>query len=144
MGKLINRSIELVRSYVDPLNPTPIPSLDYNIIYPITLYEAVKKTMDEESTNLEDELNSIYELISKKQDPVSGGMVGSLMVWTNVPGEIGSMEVVKKINDDPTLRSHSKVPSERAVGYKIEVCTRRRQGLFSALYVAESILYQSV
>ena len=120
MGSLIDKNIELVRSYVDPLNPSPIPSLDYKIIYPVTVYEAVKATMDDDATTLEDELELIYQKINAKQDPITGGIVGSLMTWTSVAGKIGSTPIVTQINEDPTLRSHSNVPSERAVGYVID------------------------
>ncbi len=120
MGSLIDKNIELVRSYIDPLNPKPIPSLDYNIVYPVTVYEAVKASMDDDATTLEDELELIYKKISMKQDPISGGTVGSLMTWTSVAGKIGSTPIVTTINEDPTLRSHSNVPSERAVGYVLD------------------------
>lgn len=117
MGSLIDKNIELIRSYVDPLDPTPIPSLDYKVIYPITVYEAVKSTMDDEATTLEDELKLIYKKISEKQDPIQGGISGTLMTWTSTPGQIGSTPIVASINADPTLRTHTRVPSERAVGY---------------------------
>lgn len=121
MGSLIDKNIELVRSYIDPLNPSPIPSLDYNIVYPVTVYEAVKSNMDDNATTLEDELALIYKLIKAKQDPIKGGTVGSLMTWTAEEGVIGSTPIVKEINSDPTLRTHSNIPSERAVGYMIDL-----------------------
>lgn len=121
MGSLIDKNIELVRSYIDPLNPTPIPSLDYNIVYPVTVYEAVKASMEDNATTLEDELELIYKLIKAKQDPIKGGVVGSLMTWTAEEGVIGSTPIVKEINSDPTLRTHTNIPSERAVGYMIDL-----------------------
>lgn len=121
MGKLIDRKIELVRTWEDPESPSTIPDLDYHVIYPITLYEAVKKTEDEHATTLAQELDHIYELFDKKQDTITGGAVGTLMSWTTEDGVIGSTPLVKTINDDPTLRSHSNIPTERAVGYALDL-----------------------
>lgn len=121
MGKLLKRQIQQTRTWVDPLNPSEIPDLDYNYLYPITVYAAVHRTMDDDSTTLEEELAHIYELIDAKQDPLHGDSPGTLMTWTSVDGEIGSTEIVREINEDPTLRAYNKVASERAVGRALDL-----------------------
>ncbi|MCM1215364.1 MAG: hypothetical protein NC548_12700 [Lachnospiraceae bacterium] len=72
--------------------------------------------MDDNSASLADELTSIYRLINGKQDKILPGTAGRIMTWSGVAGKIGSMEMVKSIQSDPSLRSNQKVPSERAVG----------------------------
>ena len=116
MGQLRDKKISHARTWIDPINPTPLPSLDYDIIYPITVYEAVHRTMDDESTSLDVELQSIYRLIAGKQDIIEGGSPGTLMTWTSVSGQIGETEILRSIASDPSDRSYLKVPSERAVG----------------------------
>lgn len=119
MGELRNKRIVQSRIYLDGLS-TPVPPYDYDFSYPITVYEAVKRSMDSTSTNLEEELESIYRLINGKQDEIDPGTPGQLMTWTGMRGQIGTMEVVKSINTDPSQRSHQKVPSERAIGDSLD------------------------
>ena len=58
MGELHDKIIVQSRKYLDP-NEVPVPSYDYDNTYPITVYEAVKRSFDDNSTNLLDELTSI-------------------------------------------------------------------------------------
>lgn len=116
MGELKDKRIVQSRTYLDDSVQVPIPDYDYDYTYPITVYEAVKRTMDESSTNLEEELDSIYRLINGKQDIVDPGTPGQLMTWTGIRGNIGSMEIAKAINNEPSFRSHKKIPTEKAVG----------------------------
>ena len=115
MGFLKNKRIVQSRVWLDP-NQIPIPDYDYDNTYPITVYEAVKQNMEDNAPNLQDEIDSIYRLINGKQDIIDSGIPGQLMTWTGVRGEIGTVEIVKKLNTDPSLRSHQKVPSEKAIG----------------------------
>ncbi|MDE7346824.1 MAG: hypothetical protein K2N48_08830, partial [Muribaculaceae bacterium] len=94
----------------------PAPNYDYEHVFPITLYEAIRRSEDEHSATLLDELNSIYRLIKTKQDIIEAGIAGRIMTWTGVRGQIGSMEVVRSIAADPINRSHAKIPSVRAIG----------------------------
>lgn len=116
MGELKNKRIVQSRAYLDDSMQQPIPPYDYDYTYPVTVYEAVKRSMDDTSTNLEEELASIYRMINDKQNIVDPGIPGQLMTWTGIRGNIGSMEVTKSINPESSLRSHRKVPSERAIG----------------------------
>ena len=115
MGQLKDKRIVQSRAWLDP-NANPIPPYDYDYTYPISVYEAIKRTMDDDSTNLQDELESIYRLINEKQNIVEAGIPGNVMTWTGVKGNIGSIEILKMINSDPSLRSHQKLLSERAIG----------------------------
>ena len=115
MPRLIGKEIVQSRIWMDP-NQDPIPSLDYKYSYPITVYEAVHQNMEDTSSTLKDEMECIYRLINEKQNIVDPGSPGHLMTWTGMRGQIGTMEVLRSIQKDPSLRSHQKVPSERAIG----------------------------
>ena len=119
MGELKGKVIVQSRVWLDP-NAAPIPDFDYNYSYPITVYEAVHQTMDENSANLADELDSIYRLIEGKQEIVDPGVSGQIMTWSGIRGQIGAMEVVNTINSDASQRSTRKIPSERAVGNALD------------------------
>lgn len=124
MGQLRDKRIVQSRIWLDP-NQTPIPSYDYDYSYPVTVFEAVKRSMEDNSSNLDDELVSIYRLINGKQDVLDPGVPGQVMTWTGMRGQIGSIEVVKSINTDPALRSHQKLASERAVGDALDTKVSR-------------------
>lgn len=115
MGTLRDKRIVQSRIWLDP-NQAPIPPYDYDYSYPITVFEAVKRSMDDSSSNLVEELDSIYRLINGKQDIIDPGVPGQVMTWSGMRGQIASMEVVKAVNPDPVLRSHQKLISERAIG----------------------------
>ena len=115
MGQLRNKRIIQSQIWLDP-NPSPIPSYDYDYSYPISVYEAIKQNMEDNSPNLKDELDSIYRLIADKQDIVEAGVPGHVMSWTGMRGNVGSIEILKMINSNPSLRSHLKLLSERAIG----------------------------
>ena len=120
MGDLREKKIVQSRIWLDP-NAVVIPDWDYDYSYPITVYDAVKQNMDDSSPTLTDELISIYHLINSKQDKVAPGIPGNLMTWTGVEGQIGTMEVVKAINQDPILRSNQKIPTEKAIGAELDL-----------------------
>ena len=115
MGELKNKSIIQTRTYHNPNRPQ-VPPYDYDYNYPITVYEAVKQSMDDNAPNLADELAAIYRLIENKQNVIHGGTPGRIMTWTGLMGEIGELDVARAINRDTMLQSHNKVPTERAVG----------------------------
>ncbi len=115
MGELRNRTIIQTRTYLNPNRPT-VPPYDYDYNYPITVYEAVKQTTDDNSPNLSDELAAIYRLIDNKQNIIQPGTPGKIMTWSGIAGEIGELAVARAINRDTMLQSHAKIPTERAVG----------------------------
>lgn len=119
MGQLRNKKIVQSRIWYDP-NQAPMPSYDYDYSYPVTVYDAVHKTMDDDSTTLTDELESMYRLINSKQDIIDAGTPGQLMSWTGMKGQIGALDLTRSINSDPALRSHQKVPTERAIGESLD------------------------
>jgi len=120
MSELRNKRVQVIRTYIDPTAPS-IPVYDYDEIYPVTTYDAVRKTTDEYSTTLTAELEAIYRLISEKQEKVFGGTNGTLMTWTTSAGVIGETEIVRTIASEPSDRSYKKVVSERAAGAALDL-----------------------
>lgn len=118
MGELKNKRIVQSKIYLD--DSVPIPDLDYDYSYPITIYDAVKRNMDEDSPTLNDELDAIYRLINSKQDIIDGGIAGQIMTWTGIRGEIGSIPILKNISTNPEDRSHDALLSERAIGMLLD------------------------
>lgn len=116
MGNLLDKRIVQSRNWIDPNATASIPTFDFEFVYPVTVYEAVKRDMDDNSPNLSDEITSIYRLIADKQDVIQGGTPGQIMTWSGIQGQIGVLEVTRSISSDPAIRSNAKVPTERAVG----------------------------
>lgn len=121
MGRIIDRTIDYIRTWIDPDKPEEeVPDLDSKVIFPRTVYDAIHKTKEDESTTLTEDLDSIKSSIKEKQDKLPAGIAGKLMTYTGEDGTVGATEVVKVINPDDTERSHSKVVSERAVGTALD------------------------
>lgn len=120
MGDLRNKRIVQSRIWLDETYAQPLPVYDYDYTYPITVYDAVKKTTDDNATTLTDELAAIYRLIAEKQRIIGAGEPGQLMSWSGVAGEIGTINLVKTINPVAAERSNVKVPTERAVGIALD------------------------
>ena len=121
MGNLRYQKIQVIRTWSEDSDVQTIPITDYDEIYPVTVYDAVHRTMDKESSSLSSELQSIYNLIAEKQEIIFGGTVGSLMTWTSSKGVIGETEISRVIPADPTERSYLKVASEKAVGTELDL-----------------------
>ena len=120
MGELKGKEIVQSHRWLDN-DIAIIPDLDYVNTYPVTVYDAVHQTMDDNSPTLADELITIYRLINQKQDIIDPGIPGNLMTWTGVKGQIGTLEVTKTINPDPLLRSNQKIPTEKAIGTELDL-----------------------
>ena len=116
MGKCQDKKIIQTRQWIDPNAEITIPTLDYELTYPRTVYDAITKEMDDTSTTLRDELDSIYRLISDKQSKIPAGNNGKLMTFGSVDGAINPTEIINIIDPDPSKRSTVKIPSEKAVG----------------------------
>lgn len=140
MGQLLGRQIIQSRIWYTE-EATKIPDLDYDFAYPITVYDAVKRTMDDNSSSLADEIASIYRLIAEKQPIVEAGVNGRLMTWTGIRGRIGSTEVVRAIATDTINQSNGKIPTERAVGdalaTKVPVSTFNRHAENKDIHTTE-------
>ena len=120
MGELKNKRIVQSRVFMDG-HDMSLPNYDYEFTYPVTVYDAVKKTMDDNSATLTDELEAIYNLLRSKQPLIEAGKPGRIMTWSGVQGDIGSLDVTRSIDKNPVNRSHNKIPTERAVGEQLDL-----------------------
>ena len=119
MGDLRNRTIEVIRAYVDG-SPTPPLDLDYDEIYPVTTFSAVRREMADPDYTLVNELAVIRGLINKRYEIVENPRNGYLMTFTNVPGEIGTTQIKQAIDPTAYSRSNAAVVSEAAVGAELD------------------------
>ena len=115
MGNLRNKRIVQSRIWLDESYNSPLPVYDYDYSYPITVYDAVRRTTDDAATTLTDEIAAIYRLIAEKQSIIPGGQPGQLMTWSGVAGTIGSKEIINTLAATIADASSQKIPSERAV-----------------------------
>ena len=113
---LINRKISQTRNYVDP-NQSPPPNLNYEEVFPISVFDAIRKDMDDErSETLTQVLKDIREAIQGKQPIFPGKPATHLMTFAGVPGGIGSVQMTSSIPWDHESQSNDKIPTEKAVG----------------------------
>ena len=119
MGDLRNRTIEVIRAYVDG-SPTPPLDLDYDEIYPVTTFSAVRREMGDPDYTLVNELAVIRGLINQRYEIVENPRNGYLMTFTNVPGEIGTTQIKQAIDPTAYSRSNAAVVSESAVGAELD------------------------
>lgn len=114
MGQLREKIIQQNRVWLSP-QTEPIPPYDFNFVYPVTVYEAIKKNMDDDSPSLIDELEAIYRLINNKQEKIPAGTPGNVMIYTGIEGQLGQAKINRAIAD-PSDRTHKNLLSEKAIG----------------------------
>jgi len=104
------------RVWIDP-NPSPPPSLNYKYTYPITVFNAVRKDMnDEHSQTLTQAFEEIDERFEGKQNIIPAKPANNLITYGGIAGAIGSIEISTHIPYDGGEQSDYKIPTERAVG----------------------------
>ena len=115
MGALIGREITQTRIWIDPSQPD-LPNLNYKEVFPITVFDAIREEIKEDSPSLRDTINRIFEELRGKQ-PIFPSIPGNyLMTFAGVAGEVGSIEIACDIPWNPKDQSHRRIPTEKAVG----------------------------
>ena len=113
---LIGRKIVQTRTYVDPNNPPP-PLLNYEESFPITVFDAVRESMDDvNSKKLSDIIEEIKLEMRGKQQIFPAKSANYLMSYAGVEGGIGAVQMSYNVPWDPNEQSHDKIPTEKAVG----------------------------
>lgn len=112
---MVGKEIIQSRVWIDPQAPKP-PELNYKNTYPITVYDAVKENMDDDSPNLGDLLQSITQELKTKQPIFAGKPSNFLMTFAGTPGAVGSIVIGREIPWDPSLQRDDRIPTEKAVG----------------------------
>lgn len=112
---LIGNEIVQSRVWVDPNNPKP-PALNYKHTFPITVFEAVRRSMeDENSETLDKVLNQIFLELNNKQMKVPAKPANYLMTYAGIEGAIGSIAMSTNIPYIESDQTHNKIPTEKAV-----------------------------
>lgn len=113
---LIGNEIIQSRVWVEPTK-TPPPNLNYKQTFPITVFDAVRRDMDnEDSPTLTYMLNKIFEELKSKQPIISGKPANNLMTFAGAPGAVGAIRISQDIPWDPEQQLHDRIPTEKAVG----------------------------
>ena len=116
---LIGKEIVQARTYIDPSAPPP-PNLNYKYEYPKTVLRAVMASLEdadkEDAVNLENIIDDIYKEIKNKQPIFPSKPANNIMTFAGEAGAVGSIPISMKIPWDPASQSHSKIPTEKAVG----------------------------
>jgi len=116
MGALIGREIIQSRTWDDPKAPPP-PNLNFKETFPITVFKAVRAEMNkEDSITLEEILDHIHKELEIKQPIFAAKPANYLMTFAGSPGAVGAIQISKSIPSDPSSQSHSKIPTEKAIG----------------------------
>lgn len=113
MGKV---GKEIIQSRIWMTDAPKPPDANYKDIYPITVFEAVKETMEENSRNLQEILSKMEEDLKTKQRILPSKPSNYLVTYAGHPGAVGSIAITTKMSWDPSKHSHKKIPTEKAVG----------------------------
>ena len=117
---LIGRTIEQTRIWVDPTAPSP-PKLNHREVFPITVFDAVRKDMDDEnSQTLSQALEDIKTELNNRQTKFAAKPANYLMTYAGVAGVAGSIMMTNEIPWDVEKLSSDRIPTEKAVGEYIQ------------------------
>jgi len=112
---LIGKEIIQTTAYEDSGIPLR-PKGNHRNIYPITVFEAVKETWENNAQSLLEIISDIKRELKSKQTIVEGKPANFLMTYGGIQGSVGSIEIGMKIPTEPENMSHQRIPTERAVG----------------------------
>lgn len=113
---LIGKEIVQSRIWIDP-NPTPPPNLNYKYTYPKTVFDAVRKDMnDENSPTLSQMIDLIFKELKSKQPIFAAKPANYLMTFAGTAGAVGAVKISQDIPWDPEQQRSDQIPSEKAVG----------------------------
>ena len=112
---LVGKEIVQSRVWIDPNTPKP-PNLNYKYTYPITVFDAIKETTDEQSRTLKEILESIYTELKNRQPIIPTKPANYLVSYGGAPGAVGAIQISQNIPWNPEKQSDCKIPTEKAVG----------------------------
>lgn len=111
---LVGREIVQSRIWLDP--KIVEPNLNYKETFPITVFDAVKQTMDPDNTvTLTDVLNKIFNELRLKQSIIPGRPSNYLVTYAGVDGAVGAIQMSQSIPMKESEQRSDRIPSEKAV-----------------------------
>ena len=114
---LIGREIIQTRIWSD--EPIQERKGNYKEVYPITVYEAIKKEIDSEYTLAED-IEWLHNNINSKQLKLPAKGADQLVTYAGHEGEVGSIGITTRIRVNET--SNDLIPTEKAIeNYLVEL-----------------------
>lgn len=112
---LVGKEIVQSRVWIDP-NAQKAPNLNYKHTYPITVFDAVKADMSDDSKTLKEILDSIYVELRNRQPTIPAKPANYLVSYGGSAGALGAIQISQSIPWNPEKQSDSKIPTEKAVG----------------------------
>lgn len=93
------------------------PNLNYSETFPITVFDAVRESIDDPSSiTLSEILADIQQSLKAKQPLLPGKSADYLMTFAGSPGSVGSIQISHSVPWDPDKQSQERIPTEKAVG----------------------------
>lgn len=92
------------------------PKGNYKNAYPITVFDAVKETWENGSSNLKEILEEIRTELRGKQPIFPPKPANYLMTYGGVSGSAGAIPITTKMQLDPSKHSNGRIPTEKAIG----------------------------
>lgn len=111
IGKEIVQSRIWVKS-----DPDPIPELNYKETFPITVFNAIRETYDENSCTLKMVVDDLYAELYKRQMILPAKPANYLVTYGGIAGQVGAIQISQKIPWDSNEQRTDRIPTEKAVG----------------------------
>ena len=112
---VVNKRIVQSRTYISD-KPQPPPEANYELTYPITTYDAVKSSWDDDAITLAEDIEAIKGKLLGAQTRIPAKPANYLMTYGGVSGEVGSIKYTTAMEWNRDAQSHGRIPTEKAVG----------------------------
>lgn len=112
---VVNKRIVQSRTYISD-KPQPPPEANYELTYPITTYDAVKSSWDDDAITLAEDIEAIKGKLLGAQRRIPAKPANYLMTYGGVSGEVGSIKYTTAMEWSRDAQSHGRIPTEKAVG----------------------------
>lgn len=111
---LVGVEIIQSRTWLDPHAP-PAPNLNHKNVFPITVFDAVRESMtDESSKTLTQVIEQLDTDISNKQPVLPNLPSNHIVTYGGSKGAVGSIPITDRI--DPDNATRVVIPTEKAIG----------------------------
>ena len=112
---LIGREIIQSRVWIENETPLP-PSSNYKLTYPITVFDAIYRSMDNTTDTLTSIIEKIEGTLETLQSKIPAKPANYLVTYSGMEGVFSSIQISNRIPYSSDLQSDRKIPTEKAVG----------------------------